>query len=111
MIKKLLKRFGFIHKTDIDSATEILSNLVSFDFTPDPTFRKNERVIFSKIKEIEGVQEYLAETLARDIRRHFNAQNDIERATVKGAYARTLYLKAQLADEKPVKTALGKRSM
>lgn len=55
-----------------------------------------ERKLFDKLLEVEGLGEYLRLTMARDLQRHFVAATPIEQMNIRGAFSRTLYLKSLL---------------
>lgn len=58
---------------------------------------EQEKKLFESLKHVEGIQEYLRDTLAKDMRRYFAAGTDDERAIVRGAFARTSYWLGKLA--------------
>jgi len=62
---------------------------------PNPTEvtidKKFEDQIFAQLAQIEGIDDYLRETLGFDMQRYFNVVTDIDRAMVKGGYHRVAY--------------------
>lgn len=52
-----------------------------------------EREVAKGLSEVEGLTEFLKATLSADMRRHFSASEDEQRA-IKGAFSRTVYLLA-----------------
>lgn len=62
----------------------------------DKVDKKQEREIFDKIMEVEGVNDYFRDTLGADIQRYYVASTREEQLQVRGAFSRTLYLKGLL---------------
>lgn len=48
--------------------------------------------VFKQLVSVDGIEDYLREVLASDLKRHFAANSPIEQMMVKGAYLRTMYL-------------------
>lgn len=59
--------------------------------------------IFQAMSGIDGLLDYLKDTMGADIKRYFAAQTDHERDLIRGAFARTSFLRASILD------SLGKR--
>lgn len=63
----------------------------------DTDVNKEEEIqLFRELSKVEGLDDYLRDTMGEDIKRSFMAQDDVSRATIKGGYARTMYLRAML---------------
>jgi hypothetical protein len=56
--------------------------------------------IYDALSGIEGLVDYLSDTMNKDIRRYFAAQTDKERDLIRGAFARTSYIRALVLDRK-----------
>lgn len=55
-----------------------------------------ERKIFADLKGTDGLVQYLREAAARDKDRYFGAATVQEQAIIRGAFARTMYLKTKI---------------
>lgn len=68
--------------------------------------KKEEAALFDILSGVEGLDDYLKETMGMDIMRYFNAPSGLEgeavRSQIKGAYFRTQYIKKALATAKKV---------
>lgn len=56
-----------------------------------------EKKIFLDLKGTDGLVQYLREAAARDKDRYFGAASKEEQLVIRGAFARTMYLKAKIA--------------
>jgi len=71
----------------------------------DSTINKEEEAkLFQDISHIDGIDDYLRQTMGMDIVRYFNLPSDAEgeelRAQTKGAYNRTQYLRKLILRER-----------
>jgi len=57
-----------------------------------------ESRLFTEMANVDYIQDYLRATIARDMQRYFAATNDEQRQLIKGAIARTAYLRSRLRD-------------
>ena len=57
-----------------------------------------EKKIFRDLKGTDGLVQYLREAAARDKDRYFGAATKEEQLVIRGAFARTMYLKARIMD-------------
>lgn len=57
---------------------------------------KAVKLIFKDLAKVDGLPEYFRDTARKDVLRFFAATNDKERDVVKGAYARTAFLRSQV---------------
>lgn len=64
--------------------------------------------IFEQIGKIQGAAELFRAMMGRDIRLYFQAQTDVERAQIKGGYARLAYIRGIIKNIDEYK-ALNKR--
>lgn len=63
----------------------------------DSENNKDEQyVLFKELSTIDGLDEWLRTSMGEDIKRHFSASNDEQRAHVKGEFARTLRILTML---------------
>ena len=69
-------------------------------FTNETLTKQDEYDIFDKIAEIPGVEDYFRDTMSRDLKRFFAAQDPSVQNQVRGAYSRTLYMRS-LLNRKP----------
>lgn len=71
----------------------------------DEIDRDYERKIFADLKGTDGLVQYLRQSAARDKDRYFGATTKEEQLVIRGAFARTMYLKGKImkADE-PIPT-------
>lgn len=58
-----------------------------------------ERKIFESLKGTDGFMEYLRVCAARDKDRYFGAAKIEEQLIIRGAFARTMYLKSRLSGD------------
>lgn len=110
MIKKILRRLGYIHESELteDFLCGEIARMVG-DPTEYTLEKKQEDLFFKDLSRVEGVQEYLRATMARDMQRDFAATNE-QRPIIRGAFARTAYLRSRLSksgkDAQEVETKL-----
>ncbi len=62
-----------------------------------------EKKIFLDLKGTDGLVQYLREAAARDKDRYFGAASKEEQLVIRGAFARTMYLKSRIAGAEDVK--------
>lgn len=109
-MEKILKFFGLIQ---IDRAwTVVDSPMYEYpEFTEDELAymlaeklgvqdeidSEYEKKIFLDLKGTDGLVQYLREAAARDKDRYFGAASKEEQLVIRGAFARTMYLKAKIA--------------
>lgn len=65
-----------------------------------------ERALFKELKGFDGIVDYLRTTAARDIRRYFGAATKEEQLLIRGAFARTMYLKTKILEGGQKKTKI-----
>lgn len=65
-------------------------------FADERISREEEFVIFEQMNKIEGLDDYLRNTMSKDVKRYFQASSEKEREQVRGAYARALYFRGLL---------------
>lgn len=95
MIKKLLKKFGYIHKSEAEEEflkqyIESLGDTREYSIT-----HKEEEDFFNLLSRVDGIADFLKATSAKDIQRHFTA-DPRQRDVIHGAFARTVYLYSRL---------------
>ena len=96
MIKKLLRRFGYTHESDMDENFFALELARSIGDPMEYTIEKDEEEeMFRDLAKIEHLPGYLTATLAKDMQRSF-AATEVERAVIKGAFARTSYWRSKV---------------
>lgn len=59
--------------------------------------QEEQNKIFAKLSEVDGFRDWLRATSAKDIQRYFAAEDDNVRQVVKGATARTAYIRSLLS--------------
>lgn len=72
---------------------ELLGDLNSVDLTKD-----GAKDIYRDMGRIDGSIDAYKEIMMNDIKRYFAAQTEKERDTIRGAFARTAYLRSQMLD-------------
>ena len=96
MIRKILNYFGFIHKSELTEAFlcleigKIIGNPSEYSIEP-----KQDEFLFRDLARIDGINEWLTATMARDMQRDFAGQKE-QSALVHGAFARTAYIKGKI---------------
>lgn len=106
MIDKILERFGYYkHKQSFteEEAAAIFAKSIG-DVSSYVIKAKEQAELFEKLSDVEGFTDWLRATAAKDIQRYFAAEDDKVRDTVKGAAARTAYIRSLLGRQKEVVT-------
>lgn len=104
MFEKHLEKKGWIKREDVrhlqlteDELMEILTRHTDdVDVYDTSIDREAENAIFQQLADIPDLQEYLKGTLARDIRRFFEAQGPVQQAEIRGAFKRTVWLRKKI---------------
>lgn len=76
------------------------------EYKTDP---EEEDRMFKELGSIDFLQEYLRSSIARDMQRYFAATTEEQRLLIKGAIARTSYLRSRIAsreDHKVIPTKM-----
>lgn len=60
--------------------------------------KEGVKEIYQSLAGVEGYLDYLKDTMNADIKRYFNAQTDGERQLIRGAFARTSFIRALILD-------------
>lgn len=106
MIDKLFKRWGYIPVEYIketvtvpDTYTEDELSLMLAESLgiQDEIDSEYEKKIFSDLKGTDGLIQYLREAAAKDKDRYFGAATKEEQLIIRGAFARTMYLKSRIS--------------
>ena len=71
----------------------LLGDVDSVEITKEGT-----KELFQAMSSVDGLADFFRDTMMNDIRRYFAAQTDHERDIIRGGFARTSYLRAQLLD-------------
>lgn len=58
--------------------------------------KEGKEEIFTDLAGVDGILDFLRDTMVNDIKRYFAAQNDHERDLIRGAFSRTAYLRSQV---------------
>lgn len=107
MLEALLKKLGYIHEsklTDTVLETMLCEKIGDvFDYKLDP---KVEKGIFADVSKVDFIMEYLRATMAKDIQRYFAAPDEKQRDIIRGAFARTVYLKSRISKRGEVDTKI-----
>ena len=117
MLKEFLEKHGYIHHSEVMDHLKAnplneeqilrLAADTLVDLYGNMPEKKEEVELFSRLNQVEGFTDYLRATLANDVKRFFKASSPAEQLQIRGAYARTLYLKGRLlkkqeSEEDPV---------
>ena len=111
IFEKILKFFGLIQ---IDRAWTVVEDIPYIDYTDytedalalmlaeklgvqDEIDLEYEKKILADLKGTDGLIQYLREAAARDKDRYFGAATKEEQLIIRGAFARTMYLKAKIS--------------
>lgn len=111
MIERILGKFGYIQKFMLETRIEWEKNKAIGELTEDElalmlAFKlgtqdaidpEYESKIFADLKGTDGLVQYLREAAARDKDRYFGCTTKEEQLIVRGAFARTMYLKAKIS--------------
>ncbi len=99
MFKKLIDNLGYIPKKELteEKLSYMLSELLQFD--DDMVLEIESKALFKELKNVEGFIEYLKVTSNQDMRRYFGAVTKEEQLQIRGAFARTNYIKARVINE------------
>ena len=91
-ISKLLKRFGYIHESEITDEYTIERFKNSIGNPTEIVLSKElDKEFFEALEKIDGGREYFKATAAKDMVRFFGSQDATEQAFIRGAFARTIY--------------------
>lgn len=106
-VEKRARELGYIKASevrDLSTITEEELNYLAVQFVgeAEPLNKKLEADIFKKVAGVDGFSDYLRETMARDKDHYFRATSIPDQLRVRGAFARTLYLKALCGSKKPI---------
>lgn len=97
MIQQLLSRFGYLHESKITENYlgkrygELIGDVNNYGIE-----KEMEGELFNDLSVVNGIKEYLDATMANDMQRYFAATDEKQRDIVRGAFARTAYLKSRL---------------
>lgn len=80
------------------------------DVWADRVDKKAEKELFSRMAEVDGIQDYLRATLSDDVKRYFQASSEPERDQIRGAFNRTLYFRSLLKAPAPKKEEKPKKA-
>lgn len=58
----------------------------------EPVNKKLQEEVFKSMRDIDGITEWLKDTMSQDIKRYFNATTPLEQALAKGAYFRMNFM-------------------
>lgn len=96
MLKQLLRKLGYIHESELteDFLCYEIAKIIG-DPREYSIEKKQEDLIFADLGRIEGIAMFLNATMAKDMQRDFASTPD-QRQLIRGAFARTAYLKSKL---------------
>ncbi len=60
--------------------------------------KEGTKEIFAQLANVDGLMDFLRDTMVNDIKRYFSAQTDRERDIVRGGFYRTAYIRSQVLD-------------
>ena len=110
MIEKLLNKLGYVRAEVMNETIEILHDYntctedeLAFMLAEKLGVQDNidsdyEKKIFADLKNTDGLVQYLKEAAARDKDRYFGASTPQEQLVIRGAFARTMFLKAKITN-------------
>lgn len=110
MLDHILEKFGYIRKERAwlyveepvwDGPVEFTEDELALMLAEklgvqDNIDEKYEKKIFADLKNTDGLVQYLREAAARDKDRYFGAATPAEQQLIRGAFARTMFLKAKI---------------
>jgi hypothetical protein len=96
LTKEVALKFLAEQELSMEEIAELGMKTLGTLFTNERVSRQDEFQIFDEISKIEGIENYLRDTMARDVKRYFTASDDHGRDQVRGAYARTMYWRSLL---------------
>lgn len=104
-IKALTKEealaFLSAQKISLEELSELVIDSLGDVMAGEYTSKQDEFNIFEQIGAIDGIDEYLRDTLSRDLKRFFASQDPKQQEQVRGAYARSLYWRSMLHRKTP----------
>ena len=115
MLDKILSYFGYINskyvrnvETNPLTPDEVLSLYVlSTDSLDNSYSPEEEKVLMTKLKELDGFLEWIDFVIDRDIRNHFASTTDTQRSYVRGMQQRLLDIKKRCVETtKPILTRI-----
>lgn len=68
-----------------------LGNVLELDYDEKEAIK-----VFEEVGKVTGAMELFRVIMARDIKLYFQAQNDTDRAQIKGAYSRVAWLRGMI---------------
>ncbi len=83
-----MKLFFWQRKETVEEMLQDLGNIED-----NALSQEQEILVFKGLSQVEGLQEFLRDTMVKDLRRYFIAQNDKEREMIRGAFLRTEYFR------------------
>ena len=87
---------------DIDfTESELAFNLAEKlgDLTSVEITKEGIDQLYTELSGVDGLLDYLADTMRADINRYFSATTDKDRDIIRGAFSRTSYIRAILLDK------------
>jgi len=57
-----------------------------------------QKQIFKDLAGVDGLLDYLRDTLVNDMKRYFGAQSEKERDIIRGGFSRTAYIRSRILD-------------
>jgi hypothetical protein len=82
--------------TEIELATKLAEKLGDIDAIEITSEASVE--IFRALGNVDGLLDYLRDTMCNDIKRYFAATNDKDRDIIRGGFSRTSYIRARILD-------------
>ena len=107
MIKEILSKFGYVKSSDVKGFRDLSKNpfreeelslmLAELLKDADEDIPEEEEVrMFKELKEVEGFLEYLRRAAVKDTIRYFGAVTPQEQFVIRGAFARTNFIKSKI---------------
>ncbi len=95
-MKTILDKIGYVQNINDYSEDELALALAIKLGEQDEIDDDYEKKIFKDLKGTDGLVKYLREAAAKDIKRYFGATTPTEQNLIRGAFARTMYLKSRV---------------
>ena len=85
-----------IDYSEVELAGMLADKLGNFDITEIAP--EGVKEIYQGLAGVDGLLDYLKDTMIQDIKRYFAATTDHDRDLIRGAFSRTSYMRARILD-------------
>lgn len=80
----------------IEEFTDRISDFLIKGDNKDEADKEFEERLFVELGNVDGIDQYLRETMAKDVLRYYQAQSEERRQRIKGTFARTAYFRRKI---------------